>query len=450
MQAVVHRVLPRQADAVHRDLRRVQRSVSGSEKLARGDRGAAVEALQRSLRRAGVYSGDITGSFDGATQQAVQSFQQARGLHATGRVNPATASALKDNTLFLEDRFEQPAHRGQAGADVLAAERRLTALGYNTGKVDGVFDARTARAVREFRASDAGLANDKGALDREVWQHLQQAYQGQVVQGGARKDLSPGDTGKAVRQAERRLDRLGFDVGKPDSRYDAATAAAVARFQRTAKLDVTGRIEHKTARAIDKADHSFGTFDTVPQANKHFLTQWGPTRYNKTGPRYGYKDCAPTSAVMAASALGLIKHPGPGEASRAIDHMRDLTRGHNTNTSDSTSREELMRGLRATGAAVRDIHGFDALNRALAKGHPVLASGDPWDAWGRRLRNEGKYLNSRDPGNHSIAILGRTDDGRYLVADPLSRSGSIAVKREALAEFLKDGSGNLYEVSRAK
>ncbi len=60
-----------------------------------GSRGAAVEALQLALKRAGYYSGNIDGIFGVLTRNAVISFQRDRGLVQDGIVGPVTKAALE-------------------------------------------------------------------------------------------------------------------------------------------------------------------------------------------------------------------------------------------------------------------------------------------------------------------------------------------------------------------
>lgn len=53
-----------------------------------------VRTLQDRLSRLGFYKTGIDGVWGPATQEAIQRFQQNRGLQASGQLNPATISAL--------------------------------------------------------------------------------------------------------------------------------------------------------------------------------------------------------------------------------------------------------------------------------------------------------------------------------------------------------------------
>ena len=83
-----------------------------------------------------------------------RSFQQARGLHVTGELNEATIRALDESRWKLGDRSlylqNSPLMRGD---DVAALQSRLTEMGFNSGRVDGIFGEATENAVKEFQKS---------------------------------------------------------------------------------------------------------------------------------------------------------------------------------------------------------------------------------------------------------------------------------------------------------
>lgn len=60
--------------------------------------------------------------------------------------------------------------RGSSGRDVEVAQRALAAAGFDPGAIDGVFGARTERAVKAFQAFN-GLPPD-GIIGRQTWSAL--------------------------------------------------------------------------------------------------------------------------------------------------------------------------------------------------------------------------------------------------------------------------------------
>jgi peptidoglycan hydrolase-like protein with peptidoglycan-binding domain len=129
--------------------------------IRKGDRGPAVEDVQRRLRVLGADLGPtgIDGVFLGATLAAVQSFQRQHVLAEDGEVGPATWAALVDATFSLGDRLLYLHAPHFHGADVRILQGALNVLGFAAGEPDGIFGAYTERAVREFQAN-AGLPAD--------------------------------------------------------------------------------------------------------------------------------------------------------------------------------------------------------------------------------------------------------------------------------------------------
>lgn len=126
-----------------------------------GDRGAAVEDIQRRLRILGYDLGitGIDGVFFGLTAEAVRAFQEEHGLAEDGLVGDETWSALVDATFTLGDRMLYLRFPYFHGHDVGVLQEALNALGFACGDVDRIFGPFTERAVREFQRN-AGLIGD--------------------------------------------------------------------------------------------------------------------------------------------------------------------------------------------------------------------------------------------------------------------------------------------------
>lgn len=98
--------------------------------------------------------------FDAVVDAAVRAFQQQRGLIADGIVGPATERELVAARWTLGDRtLTFTLSSATSGDDVVELQTRLADLGYDTGRVDGLFTAQLDRAVREFQ-HHRGLPDD--------------------------------------------------------------------------------------------------------------------------------------------------------------------------------------------------------------------------------------------------------------------------------------------------
>ena len=124
-----------------------------------GDRSTAIELISNTLLRLGFITApsDI---FDEKLTQGIKAFQQERGLTATGVINEITARSLEEARFKLGDRvLSLNSASIMRGDDVSNLQDRLIQMGFNCGKVDGIFGANTERAVKEFQKS-VGITSD--------------------------------------------------------------------------------------------------------------------------------------------------------------------------------------------------------------------------------------------------------------------------------------------------
>lgn len=194
-----------------------------------GDEGNAVRDIQDRLAALGFEAPiDQRGEFDEATRHAVVAFQRAKGLDPDGIVGPDTWRSLYEAGYRLGDRLmfmRRPMIRGE---DVAELQARLNSLGFDSGKVDGIFGPDTERAVVEFQ-NNRGLAED-GKVGPEVVTEIGLVTRGEM-RGGRH----------AIREREwlRRLPktvagaRIYLDADCRDPResreaWEAASAAALS------------------------------------------------------------------------------------------------------------------------------------------------------------------------------------------------------------------------------
>jgi len=125
-----------------------------------GDAGAAVADVQQRLTQAGfrIDRGEL-GRFGTTTRSAVEAFQAERGLLVTGECDQPTWHALVESGYQLGDRLLYLRSPMQRGDDVSSLQLGLGALGFDAGRVDGIFGPQTEQALRQFQRN-VGLATD--------------------------------------------------------------------------------------------------------------------------------------------------------------------------------------------------------------------------------------------------------------------------------------------------
>lgn len=126
----------------------------------RGESGAAIAEIRAKLARLELLTADGGDVFDDAVDRAVRTFQQQRGLRIDGVVGPETYIALDEARWRLGDRpLSHAVNHPYVGDDVVTLQQRLLDMGFDPGRCDGIFGARTANALREFQRN-VGLPPD--------------------------------------------------------------------------------------------------------------------------------------------------------------------------------------------------------------------------------------------------------------------------------------------------
>ena len=188
--------------------------------LAPGHEGEAVRDLQQRLADLGFETAPAeAGVYGDSTATAVRAFQTARGLRVDGICGRQTWSGLVEAGYRLGDRLLYHRTPMLRGDDVLDLQDKLNALGFDSGRGDGIFGPHTAEALREFQRNVGAVIDgicgpeSIGALDR-----LSRFAGGSVAAVREKEELRDG----ALRLAGRRvylavepgLDMLGETVAK--------------------------------------------------------------------------------------------------------------------------------------------------------------------------------------------------------------------------------------------
>ena len=166
-------------------------------------------------------AGDPEDEFGHATRAAVEAFQYRRGLRVDGVCGAQTWGTLVEAGFGLGDRFLYRRTPMLRGDDVAELQQRLGALGFHTGRVDGIFGDATSAALGEFQRN-AGLPVDGilGATTLRELLRLQARHQGESLVATVRDR-------ELLRQAPPTLSGRHVAVG--ESGGLATTVAALRR-----------------------------------------------------------------------------------------------------------------------------------------------------------------------------------------------------------------------------
>jgi N-acetylmuramoyl-L-alanine amidase len=271
--------------------------------LEPGSAGEAVRDLQRRLVATG---GDVPaaeqGRFGRRTEEAVRHFQERRGLLVTGRCDHATWSALVEAGWQLGDRLLYLRSPMVRGDDVADLQRKLGALGFDAGRVDGIFGPDTERAVKDFQRN-SGLTSD-GVCGRDVLATLQRL--------GTRTDQTELVVGVREREVLRRAPRAlaGRRIAVGDAGGLGAVVNAVARALHdvgaTAVVLTHPDPSHQALAANDAAVTAFLGL-ALAEAGPCRIAYYATEGFVSTGGRRLAEE-----VVKALTALPLACHPGQG------------------------------------------------------------------------------------------------------------------------------------------
>ena len=231
--------------------------------LVRGDRGMAlIYTLQQRLKDLGYYTIRVDGIYGSATQRAVRWFQEVNGLSVTGKADHATqqllySSSAKSAGSTTPSDYGTLSRSNRYNAAVVPLQRRLKALGYLTGSVDGYYGSNTYRAVRNFQSRNGITVT--GTAD---------AYTQQVLYSSSAKPASGssastgssttgyrllywGCKGDAVKRLQQALLNAGYkQVRTADGIYGQWTYDAVKAFQKDNGLAVDGMAGKNTQNKL--------------------------------------------------------------------------------------------------------------------------------------------------------------------------------------------------------
>lgn len=219
--------------------------------------GAEVVKLQKTLESLGYFTSAVNGFYGEETKDAVYRFQKDNNLFAStdelgaGHTGPATRLNLEK--AFIERKKSRipvtQFGRGNQGDDVRKLQEILKSLGYDI-KITSVFDDQTETALYQFQLDQHIVKSKKesgaGYFGPRTIVALEKQYMASIINNTAItvvdvpgylvQDLSLNESGEAVRQLQRELQKLNFLKIEPTGLYGSVTAHAVYKFQQSQGL----------------------------------------------------------------------------------------------------------------------------------------------------------------------------------------------------------------------
>ena len=238
--------------------------------LVRGDRGyALIYTLQQRLKDLGYYTIKVDGIYGSGTQRAVREFQRINGLSITGKADNATqvllySSAAKPagGSIAPSGNYQTLSRSGRYKSAVVLLQKRLRALGYYSGNIDGYFGSQTYRAVRNFQSRNrltvTGVADPY--TQQVLYSSSAKAYSGSSSSGSSSSSgtsvgyrlLYWGCRGDTVKKLQQALIDAGYKslVRSVDGIFGQWTYDAVRAYQKDHGLAVDGIAGKNTQNAL--------------------------------------------------------------------------------------------------------------------------------------------------------------------------------------------------------
>ena len=185
-------------------------------------------------------------------------------------------------------------HQGANGGSVKTLQRLLEKGGAHPGAIDGDFGPKTKAAVAHFQK--AHHLEVTGKVGQKTWAAL--------IKSSIRRDYTfkQGQQDGAIKQAEQRLSRLGYDVGKADGYMDAQTSKAIKAYRKDEGLGTSGDL----TRAVRKDLHH----DVSALAHDPRRARVKATRTNRR------LDAATATAAGRGDGIGV------GDSGRAVKNVQ--------------------------------------------------------------------------------------------------------------------------------
>lgn len=194
-------------------------------------------------------------------------------------------------------------------------------------------------------------------------------------------------------------------------------------------LDLLERLaaRHKAVGQGVPGSQSAGVVLPAGDPERFFVAQVRHPRYNPDAPS-STANCGPASLAMALLAL----HRVPAQVNRQalVMQVRQAMTGRQ-DPFELTSEVDVRRGAEAVGLKTRYVESPAAVEQAVRQGELIVLAGNP------AAYNAGLSPQQYVPfdGGHFILVSGLQGD-RFIINDPYSMQGPLAVTADQLARFM--------------
>lgn len=184
--------------------------------------------VQAGLSALGYRIGKVDGVFGSKTANAIKNFQKKYHFSVTGETDVKTLTKM--NKIFLSN-----------------TQKKFNALGYNVGKPDGLMGSKTQKAILRYRKTyklGSRLSNDAELMEHLNSRYTQHAETQQAQAREAKEEKQQLATQAATNKinfAQAGLRTLGYISGI-DGIMGSQTIKAVKRFQKRYKIPNNGKL----------------------------------------------------------------------------------------------------------------------------------------------------------------------------------------------------------------
>jgi len=359
-----------------------------TQTLQPGSSGATTNKLQSQLKEGGYLSGDINGSYDSATTEAVKAFQRDRGLTVDGIAGAntiatlnglttgsavatgtgvatgsgvqssaciptgssiATGSAITSGSGITTGTgiasgstvatgmaipTGQTLRPGSTNTTVDTLQKRLKDKGYIlTENMSGTYDSSTTAAVIEFQ-KDNNLVADGIAGFQTITELNSDTKSDLKSDLLTSQTLQPGVKGSVVSKLQSRLKEEGFYKGEISGDYDVSTTEAVRKFQLDKKIFADGIASNDTITKLNEITVSSGA-DSIPITND-------------TVP---HGACVQTSQTLRPGVKGSVISTLQSRLKEEGFYKGEISGDYDVSTTEAVTVFQRTRGLGADGIA---------------------------------------------------------------------------------------------------